>query len=142
MTDPQTPPDEIDDWAVVLAYQLAALKIEGDETVLTLQLAVAIESPEVAYQVICCLARAIAVILRPAGHAGGPIGDVAGAPAHWHQAAQLIGFAAQEDAGMVRALALAVVASPVPELEDAYWLMRDMLEVLASEPIDPHLETP
>lgn len=140
MTESQTPPDQIDEWAIALAQQLVAMTLEPDAAVLARQLDVAIESPAIAYQVICCLARSIGLILRPNGHAGGPVGDVDGAPTHWHQAAQLVGFAAQGDAEMVRALALAAVLSPTPELLDAYWLLRDMLDLLASEPIDPRLE--
>jgi hypothetical protein len=133
-------PSEISDWAEHLGTALAGARIDGSpmhEQAGILQ-AATIE-PAIAYQVLITLSRTVALVLRPTGHAGGPIGmrpALAFDPA-FVRAAQLVGFAAQGDAGMVDALARAVLAAPGDALLEARTTLWAILEVLATEPVTP-----
>src|SRR5690606_2709027 len=102
-------PAEISDWAEHLGTALAEARLAPAPVhEQAAMLHAATIEPAIAYQVLITLSRTVALVLRPTGHAGGPIGLVEGAPAAdplLLRAAQLVGFAAQGDAGMVDALA-------------------------------------
>lgn len=136
MTADPTPeiPDAITEWAEVLAERLAADLVDGAPTyVLAAQVRAATADRVSAYQALVTLSRTVALVLRPTGHAGGPIGSTRAAGL---RAAQLVGFAAQGDVGMVDAIARAILAAPDPlgEAQHALWAI---LEVLATEPVTP-----
>ena len=134
MTDPRA---EISGWAEHLGEELASARIRDDDVAPMLYAATA--DAQLAYEVLVVLPRVVALVLRPAGHAGGPIGPLEPGPAR-RRAAQLVGFAAQGDAGMVDAIARSALAAPDPlfEARETLWAT---LEVLAIEPVqrpDPH----
>jgi hypothetical protein len=137
---------EISDWAEHVAQELAAARIRADVVAPLLYAATADE--QLAWEVLITLSRTVALVLRPEGHAGGPIGTpVADVPVSspaadpaWRRAAQLVGFAAQGDHEMVDALARSALAGTYP-LDEARATLWSILEVLASEPVhhpDPH----
>ena len=108
-------PSEISDWAEHVGTALAEARLATSPVVEQAGMIYAATADvALAYQVLVTLSRTVALVLRPTGHAGGPIGAYAAAgidPAFRH-AAQLVGFAAQGDAGMVDAIARAVLAAP------------------------------
>lgn len=121
---------EISDWAEHVAQEAASARIRDDDVAPLLYAATADE--QLAYEVLVTLARTVALVLRPAGHAGGVIGPL-GNPARI-RAAQLVGFAAQGDVDMVDAIARTALAAPDPlfEARETLW---SILEVLALEPV-------
>lgn len=138
-------PSEISEWAEHVGTSLAEARLAPAPVVEQAGMIYAATADvALAYQVLVTLSRTVALVLRPTGHAGGPIGAYAAAnidPAFRH-AAQLVGFAAQGDAGMVDAIARAVLAAPHDPLAEARTTLWAILEVLATEPVTPATEGP
>lgn len=139
MTIDPGPPAEISDWAEIVASELADARLAGSPPRVNALLHAATRDPAIAYQVLITLSRTVALVLRPTGHPGGPIGLIPEAPPDplLQRAAQLVGFAAQGDADMVDALARATLAAPHAPLREARTTLWTILEVLASEPMTP-----
>lgn len=142
---PGGPAPEVSEWAEHIALELASARVDDDVTVINDEvrgiLYAATADAQLAYEVLVALSRVVGIALRPAGHAGGPIGTLpAGAegdPLHL-RAAQLVGYAAQGDAAMVDAIARTVIplVDVTPDqLLEARSTLWSILEVLASEPI-------
>jgi hypothetical protein len=136
---------EISDWAEEVAHALAEATVAAERQRIPsvgAMLYAATADEQIAYEVLVTLSRTVALVLRPTGHAGGPIGTpVAGVPISspaadpaWRRGAQLIGFAAQGDHDMVDALARSALAGAYP-LDEARATLWSILEVLASEPV-------
>lgn len=141
------PADDIPLLAIVSAQSLLELRLRSQP--LTGALVAVTGSRLAAYQLTCCLAREIGLILRPRGHDGAPIGIPAGMPSgpipdanranrpdllrDQVAAARLVGSAAAGDAAMVRALALAVCSGRAP-IDQARNVARAMLEIFALTP--------
>ncbi len=132
-------PSEITDWAELIGTHLAEARLAVAPVHNQAALVFAATADvALAYQVLVTLSRTVALVLRPTGHEGGPIGSYAAGnidPAFRH-AAQLVGFAAQGDADMVDAIARAVLAARDP-LHEARTTLWAILEVLATEPMTP-----
>jgi len=132
--------DEVSDWAEHLATEAAQRAIAGNlDPTPTLIAGNAFED-QLAYEVVLALARTIALVLRPTGHAGGPIGDVDGRPSHEALAAQLLGAAARDDADLVAALARAALGPDLTDRQHARRTLAAMLDLLRTQPIirTPH----
>lgn len=132
-------PSEISDWAEEVGRALAdqRLRLEPMHEQAAIVRA-ATHDVATAYQVLITCARTVALVLRPTGHEGGPIGQFheANRDRAFVHAAQLVGFAAQGDPDMVDAIARAVLAAPDP-LAEARTTLWAILEVLATEPVTP-----
>lgn len=139
-TTPDPIPDAITEWAEEIARALVDARVNGAPMHAQAGILQAgTIDPVIAYQVLVTLSRTVALVLRPAGHEGGPIGltDELRIDPAYVRASQLIGFAAQADAGMVDALARAVLAAPTP-LAEARTTLWAILEVLTTEPVTPN----
>lgn len=132
--------DEISDWAEALGAALVDARLAEDWPAINTQLARIASSPDPqeAFELLIVTSRTVALVLRPAGHPGGPIGApeqglaASDLTATLQNAGRLLGCAATGDFEMARALAEVIVAQGMPAAAIA---LRAMLEVLAREPI-------
>lgn len=152
-----TPRDEIGDWAIAAGLELVQARLDDRSLYPLLHAA---RQPQAVWELLVTVSRSVASILRPQGTEElGPIGAGSGRvhavidrsgvshPAadilsFANTAAQLIGCAARDDFPMVRALAAAVVATDDERMARAHLVLRAMLEILATEPIDPPTQEP
>ena len=152
-----TPRDEIGDWAIACGLELVQARLNGRALYPRLHAA---RNPQAVWELLVTVSRSVASILRPQGTQElGPIGAGSGPVAAavdrasgsrpaadvlaiTSTAAQLIGCAARDDFPMVRALAAAVVAGDDERMARAHLVLRAMLEILATEPIDPPTQEP
>lgn len=153
-----TPRDEVGDWAIATGHELVSSRLEGRSL---WPLINAARNPQAVWELLVTVSRSVAAILRPLGQVGRP-GPIAGdqgvvferlarsAPARpaperatlCLTAAQLIGCAVLDDFAMVRALAAAVVSLDDERMGRAHLVLRAMLEILATEPVDPQPQEP
>lgn len=124
---------EISEWAEYVAEELARARIAGDDVDGALHAATADE--QLAYEVLVTLARTVALVLRPDGHPGGPIGARDGQPWPARRAALLVGSAAEGDIANVDALARDALGRWPDPIREARATLSATLDVLAIEPV-------